>query len=352
MLVDGLGASFIEKNSPGGFLSNHRVATLTSVCPTTTAAAIPTVMTGLAPAVHGLTGWHVYLAELDAVTAVLPMTRRGVELPESPAHNPHNLYDYGTFYQRLRRPSRVVAPASLSDTSFSIYHSQGAIQHPYHPEAFPLLAAAAFWRRRQDMLGITRRLCHEPGAPSFSYVYWPYFDSAAHEYGIGGIETLMAFRTFEQEFEEFMWSIRGTDTLVVLTADHGLIDSPVFHQIHLRDHPCFARFLARPFCGERRFVYCYLKPGTHADFEAYVADMFGHAMMAWPRDKLLDECWYGPGPINSRLPGRIGDYVLVMKDDWTLRDQLPGEMPPELIGVHGGLSADEMKVPLCQVWAA
>lgn len=351
LLVDGLGAAYVEKYSPEGFIWNHRVATLTSVCPSTTAAAIPTAMTGLPPVAHGLTGWHVYLSEFDAVTAVLPMAGRGVDLPIQQSLAPQRLFGYPTFYQHLRRPSRVVAPVALSDTPFSAFHSQGAARHPYHREAFPLLAAAAFWRRRQDMLGIARRLCHEPGAPSFSYVYWPYFDSAAHEYGVDGVETLLAFRAFEQEFEEFMWSIRGTDTLVVLTADHGLIDSPEPHRIHLRDHLRLAALLSRPLCGERRFVYCYVKPGAHADFEAYIADVFPHAMAAWPREKLLDEGWFGPGPVNPRLPGRIGDYVLVMKDDWTLRDQLPGEAPLELVGVHGGLSTTEMQIPLCLAWA-
>lgn len=81
LMVDGLGANYIDKYGRDGFLRRHQVAVLTSVCPTTTAAAIPTVMTGLVPAAHALTGWHVYISELDAVMAVLPLVGRGVELP-------------------------------------------------------------------------------------------------------------------------------------------------------------------------------------------------------------------------------------------------------------------------------
>ena len=75
-------------------------------------------------------------------------------------------------------------------------------------------------------------------------------------------------------------------------------------------------------------------------------------MEAWPRAKLLDEACYGSGPISARLPGRIGDYVLAMQDDWTIRDRVPGEDPIELVGVHGGLSAAEMHIPLCVACAA
>lgn len=352
LLVDGLGMTYLEKNSQEGFIRNHCVATLSSVCPSTTAAAIPTAMTGLPPAAHGLTGWHVYLSELDAVVAVLPMTGRGVELPPPPARDPERLFGYSTLYQGLQRPSRIVSPMALSETAFTQFHTRGAASHPYHLEAFPLLAKATFWRRRQDMFGILRRLCHEPGPQSFSYVYWPYFDCDAHEYGVDGVDTLKAFRRFDAEFEQFMWSIRGTDTLVVLTADHGQIDSPEAHSIHLRDHRQLAQMLSRPLCGERRFAYCYVKPETRTDFEAYVAEVFSQAMEAWPREKLLDEHWLGPGPINDRLPGRIGDYVLAMKGDWTVRDQLPREAPLELVGVHGGLSAAETRIPLCLAWSS
>lgn len=347
LLVDGLGADFIAKHSRDGFLSRHQVAVLTSVCPTTTAAAIPTAMTGLAPAAHALTGWHVYVSELDTVTAVLPLVGRGISLPDHPASAPENLFGYATFFQQLKRPSRVVTPTYLTNSAFSVFHAQGAKRHPYHREQFPWSATMQFWRRRQDMFGILRRLCHEPGPPSFTYAYWPYFDNAAHEYGIDGEEPLISFRKFEQEFEDFLATVRGTDTTVIVTADHGFIDSPAERQIHLRDHPGLASLLVRPLCGERRFAYCYIRPDTQADFEDYIADVFCGRMEAWPRAKLLDEGWYGSGPMNARLPGRIGDYVLAMKDDWTIRDRVPGEGLIDLIGVHGGLSAAEMHIPLC-----
>lgn len=349
LLVDGLGADYIEKNSRGGFLQRHQVGVLTSVCPTTTAAAIPTAMTGLAPAAHALTGWHVYVSEFNAVTAVLPLMGRGAALPDHPACAPEKLFGYDTFFQQMQRPSRVVTPVHLTNSAFSVFHARGAERHPYHREAFPWSPTMQFWRRRQDMFGIIRRLCHESGPPSFTYAYWPYFDSAAHDGGIGGEKALDSFRQFEQELADFMWSIRGTDTMVLLTADHGFIDSPPARQIHLRDHSDLAALLVRPLCGERRFAYGYVKPDAHGAFEDYIADVFGDAMEAWPREKLLDELWYGSGPMNERLPGRIGDYVLVMKEDWTIRDHVPGEDPLDLIGVHGGLSAPEMHIPLCLV---
>jgi hypothetical protein len=348
ILADGVGGDFIERASPAGFLSRHRAATLTSVCPTTTACAIPTLMTGLPPAAHGLTGWHVYLDEIDAVTAVLPLTARGFHLASggSPI-DPDALFCYPKLYQRLSCESHVVTPIKIADSPFSRVHATGASLHPYHPVAHPFIEAMPFCKRNRDFFGTLRRVCHEPAARKFVYGYWPDFDHTAHGAGVFSPAAVKQFLDFEARLEKFIDDMKGTDTLVLLTADHGFLDSPTDRQIHLDDHVALGAMLAHPVCGERRFAYCYLKPGTQADFEDYVATVFAGRAEAWSREKLLAEEWLGPGPVNPRLAARLGDYVLAMKEDWTFVDHEPDQKPIPMIGVHGGLSRQEMLVPLC-----
>ena len=348
ILADGVGGDFIERISPGGFLSRHRAATLTSVCPTTTACAIPTLMTGLPPAAHGLTGWNVYLDEINAVTAVLPLKAQGFHLSGggSPI-DPESLFCYPKIYQRLTHESHVVTPVKIAGSAFSRTHATGATAHPYHPVAHPFFEALPFCRRNRDFFGTLRRVCHEPAPRKFVYGYWPDFDHTAHGTGVFSPAAVKQFLDFEARLEQFINTLRGTDTLVLLTADHGFLDSPVDRQIHLDDHVALGAMLRHPVCGERRFAYCYLKPGTEADFEDYVATVFSGRAEAWSRAKLLDEQWLGPGPISSRLAARLGDYVLAMKDDWTFVDHEPDQKPIPMIGVHGGLSRQEMLVPLC-----
>jgi predicted AlkP superfamily pyrophosphatase or phosphodiesterase len=352
ILADGVGGDFIERTSPDGFLHRHQVATLTSVCPTTTACAIPTLMTGLPPAGHGLTGWHVYLEEIHAVAAVLPLTVRGFCLPDgSSLIDADDLYCYPKIYQRLPRASHVVTPVKIADSAFSRIHAAGATLHPYHPVAHPFIEALPFCRRKRDFFGTLRRACNEPADRKFVYGYWPDFDSAAHGSGVDSPAAVAKFLDFESRLANFMDEMRGTDTLVMVTADHGFIDSPSERQVHLDDHVAFGKMLSQPICGERRFAYCYLHPGMQVDFEDYVNTVFAGRMEAWSREKLLDEQLLGPGPVNARLASRIGDYVLAMKDDWTFVDHEPDMKPIPMIGVHGGLSRQEMLVPLCVMTA-
>lgn len=65
-----------------------------------------------------------------------------------------------------------------------------------------------------------------------------------------------------------------------------------------------------------------------------------------PGRTLLDEGWFGAGDLHPRLAERVGDFVLLMREPYTIKDWVAGEPRHPHIGNHGGLSADEMHIPL------
>ena len=76
IVVDGLGQRTLTKHAGSPHLRRHLLGSMTSVFPSTTASAIPVFMTGLAPAQHALTGWHMHLHEVDQTLAILPLVPR------------------------------------------------------------------------------------------------------------------------------------------------------------------------------------------------------------------------------------------------------------------------------------
>jgi hypothetical protein len=58
--------------------------------------------------------------------------------------------------------------------------------------------------------------------------------------------------------------------------------------------------------------------------------------------------WFGVprGTDHPAFHRRIGDYLLMMRPGWTIKDWLPGENRHRLVGVHGGTTPAEMWVPL------
>lgn len=331
LVVDGLGACQLESRGRGAMLK-HAGKRLTSVFPSTTAAAIPAFMTGLQPAQHALTGWHMWLEELQAVTAVLPLKPRSGPSFRTPTEElPAMLFDQPPVYVGMHRPAWVVSPAEIAYSPFNRFHSRGA----------DTLAYADL----DGMLNTISGLVQVPGR-KFVYAYWPTLDSVAHRYGTDSQESRLTLERFCSGFDAMLEEIGGSDTQLFVTADHGFIDSPDERVIQLDDHPELADMLARPLCGEQRVAWCYLKPGASENFESCVRSRLGDRASVVSRERLLNEQWFGPGPIHPRLASRIGDFALVMQDNWTIKDWLPGEQHYSLLGVHGGVSADEMLVPL------
>lgn len=333
LVIDGLGYDYLLNKGAGGALHRHLHARLTSVFPSTTASAVTTYLSGLAPQQHALTGWHMYFSELDAIAAVLPLKPRGAGLFDAPPGAlPRRLFGHAPFVDRFTRRATFVSPQAIATSEFNLYHSGRAALRGYKtlPELFEAVESSL----------------RESDEPAFIYAYYADLDTLAHIHGVGSDKLATQFAVLDEAFDEFLAAIANTDTMVLACADHGFIDSPPERQIELAHHPELAATLARPLCGERRVVYCYVKPEGEQRFVDYVRDILPGCANLFPSQALIEQGWFGPGAANPRLASRIGDYVLVMRENWTLRDWVEGEKRYRQLGVHAGVSAEEMHVPL------
>lgn len=332
LVIDGLGDECLARAHAPALLG-HRRDRLTSVFPSTTATAITTFLTGEAPQQHGLTGWHTYFKELGSVVTVLPfvarhggepLSRAGIEAGPFLGHAP--------VFDRLRARSVVVAPERIIHSDFNVAHSGRAERR-----GFATLA---------QLFGTVSAIARSAAERTYVYAYWPELDHLAHEHGVGSRAVRGHLGELDAAFGRFLAHLHGTDTGVIVTADHGFIDVPPERNIELDDHPALADTLVLPLCGERRAPYCYVHPDRRAEFERYVRERLAHACELHASQALIEAGWFGLGPPHPRLHERVGHYALVMKENWTLKDWLPGERRFVQLGVHGGTTAEEMYVPL------
>jgi hypothetical protein len=140
--------------------------------------------------------------------------------------------------------------------------------------------------------------------------------------------------------------LRGTDTAIVVGADHGFIDTPSEQALELAHYPALAELLRLPLTGEPRVAFCHVKPGCVQRFSERAQELLGGYADILPSRKLIDEGWFGPGEPHARLGDRVGDITLLMRSHHTLKDYVPGEKRHLLIGNHGGTTEDEMLIPL------
>lgn len=333
IVVDGLGYAYLRRNGGGSLLHDHMEGAITSVFPPTTAAAVPAFLTGNPPQQHGLTGWFTYLKEFRSIVAVLPFTERGSGKPlAAEGLGPRQLTSQLSLFERIDAPCHTVMPASIAYSVFNNAFSGGAAVHPFHN-----------MRQMFDTIG---RLAGENGRPQYIHAYWPEFDRLAHAYGLASSQVWHHYGLLNDEFTRFKHVLAGTDTIVIITADHGFIDSDPNQLVRIEDHPVLSDALAMPLSGEPRLAYCYVRAAKRSQFEAYVHDELGDQVDIYPSEQLIRSHLFGLGERHPGLSERIGHYVLVAKGRATIRDRVGSEGPVRDIGVHGGTSADEMYVPL------
>jgi hypothetical protein len=330
IVIDGLGYNFLLQRGKSR-LRDHLKSQMTSLFPSTTATAITAFLTGVAAQQHGLTGWFTWFRETASVIAPLPFKARlgGRQLNEC-GISPTDLFSLPPLFDTFKVPSFVVSPKHIVDSPFNVRHCGRAQRIGYDGSRQLFRAIEAAASARSDR--------------KFIYAYYPELDTLAHQHGIGSAQVADLFSRLDSLFGEFLVNMRGTGSAVLLTADHGFVD--IERTIELEKHPELAQTLLLPLCGERRVAYCYVQRGHEKQFESYVAEYLSDYAEIFESARLVEQEWFGIGEAHASLRQRVGDYTLVMKGRFTIKDWIKGEQRHHHVGAHGGVSEDEMLVPL------
>ena len=183
----------------------------------------------------------------------------------------------------------------------------------------------------------------------YIYAYWPLFDSLFHLYGTNSEAAENHLMEFDKKLQQFINNLKGTNTMILITSDHGFIDTYEDSVFWLDDHLELAECLTHPLCGDTRVIYCYVDPSYTDQFEKYVDNKLSDYCFLYKSSDLIKEGFFGLFQENQKLKDRIGDYTLIMKENYILRDRFLAQKKSFHIGNHGGVSMDEMAIPLAFV---
>jgi len=361
VVADGLGYLQLKREMAAGNASNIAALTrraaggdpcvsyapITSVFPTTTVAALGSVNSGVAPTGHGLMGYTVFLPEFDMVAEMIrwgPLTRRVSFADPEFGQSPENFFWAKTTYARLQAAgverTYVVNPSGFSGTALTRMLHKGAEYAGYisTPSLTPIVS----------------RIVHADTAPTYVYAYWPMVDTIAHVIGPLTPEHSAEVASFDFQFGRLVESLRdrGGDTLVLLTADHGHIDTLPRDAISFGDHPELLAMLKAIPSGERRAVYLHPKPGATLEVAEYARERMRDIAAVMLRDDAVALGLFGPEPLSEQAAGRIGEVLLFPRGALQLVAPLDTtEMGPQKTfrGLHGGLTPDEALVPLLAI---
>lgn len=337
LVIDGLGYDYLTKQGAGSQLHQYLHCGMDAVVPPTTAASITTFLTGVAPQQHGLTGWFTWLREVGGVVTVLPFAMRGNRGDLGlTGVTPQQLFKHSSLFDQLNVRSYSLMPDWLSESAFN--------------QSLLGKAELVLHRGVNDYYGKIAEVVLRDKQAKYLYAYWPQFDSLAHQYGVASRQLAAHFDKLDKGFAQLQQQLAGSDTLLLLTADHGFIDTCKESRLLINNYPEIMDCLQIPLCGEPRLVYCYVRHTHRERFISLVEQQLGHAVILHSGDELIAQGLYGLGEAHPELSSRVGEFVLEMKDNYILTQRLPGEPEFFMIGQHGGLSEAEMRVPLVMAY--
>lgn len=329
VLADGLGMHLVDGCDEAAFLRAHLAMPLRSVFPSSTAPALTSLATCLPPAAHAVTGWWTYLPGASVTAMILPYIERFSGVPlQRLGIEPGDAFPAPSLQGAFQRDRASFMPAHIAGSVTTRYFSSGGTSLPYRRLASAADAIAA-------RVGAAT-------APTYTHLYIPFVDQAQHERGPGAPAVRRALASAVAQIERLAALVAGR-ARIVLSADHGQVRIGERHIVNAAD-PLMAHLRVPPY-GEPRVPMFAVREGHAEAFAREFRKRLGERFVLLSVDEVERLRLWGDAPLTDETRRRIGDFIApALGDDVLLYE--PGADLLAMAGTHGGLTPDEMRVPL------
>ncbi|MET9229564.1 nucleotide pyrophosphatase/phosphodiesterase family protein [Lentzea sp. NPDC003310] len=324
LLVDGLGHELLRTyGAHAPFLSSLPDRSIDAGFPSSTATSIASIGTGLHSGEHGIVGYTFAVG--DEVLNSLTWSRaadHGHDLRK--ALVPEVVQPHPTLFERAAAAGVAVSTvAPLPHRSSGL--TRAVLRGSWYRGAagFGDLALGAVAAVRQDR--------------SFCYAYHADLDTIGHFYGPGSEEWLVQLEFVDSLAERIAARLPSGAQLVV-TADHGMVT--VGERIDFDTEPLLWQGV-RVIAGEPRVRY------LHVESDEVIAtwrEFLGDRADVLTREAAVEAGWFGP--VSPLAADRIGDVVVVMRDEHVVVRSQAEPLLSGLTGMHGARTRAELAIPL------
>ncbi len=354
--VDGFGWRFFERYADRypflKAITNHGVVSkLTSQFPSTTAAHTTTINTGLNVGQSGVYEWHYYEPLVDdMITPLLFSYARDARERDTLRRSGlpvEAFYPSQTFYQTLKAKgvvSHVFMHQAYAHSTFSSVVCRGAQVVPY--------------RSLGDALNeLTTIVLAHKAPPYYYYLYYDRIDATGHMYGPNSPQFEQEVNTFLQAMEQiFLRKLRGKagNTLFLMSADHGMTDvypPTTFYlnkQIaHIEEYlQTNAKGNPRVPAGSARDMFLHVSDDRLDDVQALLQQALSGKAEVYKTADLIAQHFFSDDEPSTVFLGRVGNLVILPYQGESVWWYEPGVFEMRFQGHHGGLTPEEMEIPL------
>ena len=372
VLVDGLGWQMLRERA--GHTPNLRRLLadsdyLHTCAPSTTAAALTTLATGVYPGAHAMVGYAVRDPLLRGHLGAGHVPRAGDVFDlitfKNSSHDPLTWQSVPTLIERANAKANAGCGPQLGAVSIGRSKFAGSGLSLAAWRGFKHIGVDALDQRPYQAYRAIKE-----GA-KLVYLYVGELDHAGHNHGWHSDKWLQALEALDAMVGQLFRRL-PTGTRIVLTADHGMVDTDRHHRIDLAKEKELAKDVVAV-AGESRFLQLYV-PDDVASASAAgspglgvagprgacgVVENNGREELAQSVAKRWAEflgdraIWVGTdpaplmGPLSPGARAAVGDVLVALNDNWTVVDsRVQSFHATQLIGVHGSLTPVELEVPL------
>lgn len=331
-------------------LADGVVSKLTSQFPSTTAAHVTCIHTGLDVGQSGVYEWYYYEPLVDNIISPLlfsyaddKVMRDSLKRASIPATS---FFPRQTFYQSLHNlgvTSHIFQFQAYTPSTYSDIVFRGANIHPYAtlPEALDQLAA---------------QLLAPQTTPAYYFLYFDRIDTVSHNYGPASPQIEREINTFMHHIEQFYQRVaaHAPRTLLMMSADHGQVAVNPRTTYYLNEQlPQLSRYLKINHqgrllvpAGSPRDMFLHVREPYIDDAIHLLRKHLADKAEIYPVSELIEQQFFGLQTPSQTLRARLGNVVILPYKYETVWWYEQSKFDMHFQGHHGGLTAEEMEIPL------
>ena len=351
VLVDGLGWQMLRERA--GHTPNLRRLLadsdyLHTCAPSTTAAALTTLATGVYPGAHAMVGYAVrdplLRGHLGAGHVPGPGDVFDLITFKNSSHDPLTWQSVPTLIERANAKANAGCGPQLGAVSIGRSKFAGSGLSLAAWRGFKHIGVDALDQRPYQAYRAIKE-----GA-KLVYLYVGELDHAGHNHGWHSDKWLEALEALDAMVGQLFRRLPA-GTRIVLTADHGMVDTGRHHRIDLAKEKELAKDVVAV-AGESRFLQLYVADDVAVENNERkeLAQSVAKRWAEFLGDRAI---WVGTdpsplmGPLSPGARAAVGDVLVALNDNWTVVDsRVQSFHATQLIGVHGSLTPVELEVPL------
>jgi predicted AlkP superfamily pyrophosphatase or phosphodiesterase len=353
LFVDAFGWRFHERFQDAAFIKriakHGKIEKLTSQFPSTTAAHVTTMHTGLPVGESGVHEWYYYEPHVDQIIAPLLFSHAGVKDRDTLKKikvKPENLYPKSILYPELKKmgvDSFVFGLNEHTPSTYSGVTMQDVKQRPFKTLSEALVNVGLLLEKQKN--------------PAYIHLYFSKIDTVAHEYGPTAPQTEAEIETFLLMMEHYFERVfKGSKrVLFLMTADHGMCEVSPQKTVYLnvdQNFKGFERFIKKnrkgdlliP-AGSARDMFLYVKDDLLDEARSFLAARLEGRADVVKTETLIDEGYFGE-KISKHFRERVANLVVLSyryEAVWWFEKE---KYEQKYFGHHGGLTPQEMEIPL------